>query len=312
MRSSLALWIVLALAGCRVSPAMGAAAATPKVTVRLEPAEVYLGSPARLEVTLSGPAGFQPDLAGLTRAIAGLDGVHPEAVRNPEPGTVVLSATLTPFQDPQGPPEVVQVPWRDGDQEGSLSVWVPAPRLLGLPGEDGDEEGVLREAKGVVEPRPASRLPWLLGLVALAALWAGVRALRRPRPPPPPPPPEPPLDRALRLLADLEEAGPEGDPRAFHYRLSEVTRDFLSRRFMLSGLSETSDELVDELEKVEVPGQGVARVRTLLGVLDRVKFGPDETPVEACDPRLVEARKLVQDLARPADEVEAPPEEGDA
>lgn len=277
--------------------------------VRLEPSRVYLGSPARLSVEVEGPAGLQLDGAPLGQALARLDGVRPGPLRRLETedggGRVryLLEAEYLRFRLGGGPGVLVELT-HEGSAAGpgTLDLWIPEPEVIEVPALPGDRQHELRPAKGVVAP-PRELWPWWANAALLLAVGAGLGGLlkraRRLRPRPPPVPPEPPFLRCMRLLARLENEGDHGDPRSYHYRLSEVIREYLCARFHLPGLSETSNELVEECRVAGLDDLLVERVERLLFTLDVVKFGPDETGSDRSRLHLAQCQDLVRETEPP-------------
>jgi hypothetical protein len=99
----------------------------------------------------------------------------------------------------------------------------------------------------------------------------------------------------MRLLARLEKEGDNGDPRSYHYRLSEVVREYLCARFELPGLSETSFELVSECRAAGLDGILVERIERLLSGLDVIKFGPEEAGSDRSPLHLAQCQDLVRE-----------------
>lgn len=279
--------------------------------VRLDPSRVFIGSPARLTVEVEGPAGLQLDGGLLGAALSQLEGARPGPLRRLEaPGDggrvrYELEAEILRFQLGGGPGAVVEVPHQGSDAgPGTLQIWLPEPEVIEVPSRPGDQQHELRAAKGTVAP-PRDLWPWWASVALLlltgAALGGILKQARRVRSAAPPPPPEPPFHRALRLLARLEKEGDGGDARSFHYRLSEVIREYLCARYGLPGLSETSFELVTECRAAGLEDLLVERIERLLSALDVIKFGPEETGSEHSPLHLARCQDLVR-------ETEPPPE----
>ena len=272
--------------------------------VRLEPARVFIGTPATLTVEVEGPAGLRVDGEPLGRALGELGGARPAPMRRLEaPGDAgrvryLLEAEFLRFELGSGPGVQVALS-HEGSAAGSgtLELWLPEPEVVDVPALAGDQQHELRAAKGAVAP-PRDLWPWWANIALLLAVGAGLGGLlkraRRVRPAPPPPPSEPPFDRAMRLLTKLEREGDQGDPRSYHYRLSEVLREYLCARYQLPGLSETSFELVTECRAAGLEDLLVERVERLLSALDLIKFGPEEVGSDRSPLHLAQCQDLVR------------------
>jgi hypothetical protein len=80
-----------------------------------------------------------------------------------------------------------------------------------------------------------------------------------------------------------------------HYRISEVLKRYLGRRFQFDALESTSAEVLQSLSRFDsLDARVVERVRTLFDALDRVKF-TDHIPSQAeAERALEEAQELVR------------------
>jgi hypothetical protein len=274
-------------------------AVQPKVEVRLEPAKVYLGASAHLRVEVRAPETTQIDMTNIARAITQLPGAHPAPVHQEiHEGEALyrMDVDLVRFELGDSGTVLADLFWEEKDEKGSLQVWLPGPEVIDVPHRPGDGEGHLRAARGVVLPLKKS--PWkLLGLTGLGLLllaggwWLGKKARVREVSLEPV---EPVFDRAMRLLGNLEQEGDQGDPRSFHYRLSEILREYLSGRFGLSGLSETSYELLDECRSALPDGLILQKLEPLLESMDLIKFGPEEADPASSPRHLLACTDLVR------------------
>ncbi len=287
----------LVLAGLLVA---APAPAAPTVAVDLTPSEVFPGSPATLRVVLTGEAGLEADLDGLAAALGRLPGVEPRPLaRSVAEGEVrlVIEALLAPLALGPAPVVTAEVRWKDRSGSGLVPVWLPGPTVVEVPARPGDAPGRLR---GPTAPEdPAARgFPWPVAFLLLGCGLLVARRLRRGAGPDrvPATPVEPPLARALRLLEELRASGDPGDPRSYHYRLSEIARDFLARRFACSALSETTEEVLSELAGAGVDPAMLETIGLRLGELDAVKFGPASVPASQSTSGHSRTEALVRDI----------------
>ncbi len=183
-----------------------------------------------------------------------------------ETGTV----SLPPFRvDWQGP----------GGKTGSVtSKPVPIEIVSVLKGPQ-EEPADLKPPAEL--PRPP--FPWktagliLLLLALLAAAVALLRRRRRPAPalePAPAGPAVPPHEMAYRELERLLASGllRAGRIKEFHVELSEIVKRYLAGRFAIETLERTSEEVLEEMQRVRVGTVPQGLARDLLGETDLVKF----------------------------------------
>jgi hypothetical protein len=169
------------------------------------------------------------------------------------------------------------------------------------------------EPRDVLPISRASRnLLWPLVLAAiLGVVAAGVylwRRRRRVAPQEPSVQPASPLEEALRALdalASETRAHTEQD-RAFVIRLSEILRQFISRRLHTPALERTSAELMRDLERHPVlPSSMIDSLKPLLISFDGVKFAAAELRWQQSDlvdrvkQWIVEADRLAGERERP-------------
>jgi hypothetical protein len=164
---------------------------------------------------------------------------------------------------------------------------------------------------------PAPPFPWVLALLAAAALAALVAGLiywkRRRRPAPAAPatpviPPIPPHEWAYQELQRLL-AGPllrAGKIKEFHVELAEIVKRYLSLRFGFETLERTSEEVVEDLMRLRIGAEPLAAAREFFGQTDLVKFAkyrPAEDEIRRSVDRayrLVDLTKLVEAPAQGA------------
>lgn len=150
--------------------------------------------------------------------------------------------------------------------------------------------------------------PWQWALLALAAvavlagLWAWIRWLRlRALRPPPPIAPE---VRALRELAGLDPAAwlGRGETREFYYRISEVVRTYIERKFGIAAPEMTTEEFLVALSRNRSALPYDARKLGLfLEACDLVKYAAFEPRVEDATHALEAARAFINATAAAAE-----------
>jgi hypothetical protein len=171
-------------------------------------------------------------------------------------------------------------------------------------------------------PPVSLRFPWwliavgVLGVLMLlgGAIYGYLRWRKRVRPvalAKPAEPPRPEDEMAFAALAELERQGPlkRGEFKAHYFRLSEILKIYIGRRYRFDAAESTTRELIRSLEeRGELGDQRLDRLETLFEKLDLVKF-TDHVPLPDEGLRLLElTREFVQLTRRPPPAIV--PEEG--
>lgn len=142
--------------------------------------------------------------------------------------------------------------------------------------------------------------PYLIGLLALAALlavvWWWFKKRKTQAPIPQQPVVEvPPHTIALEKLGQLEQAQlwQKGQIKAYHTQLTYILREFLEKRFHILALESTSQEIAVQLQNL-VSDEMRQNITQLLLTSDMVKFAKAEPPEEVHQRLLEEARAFVK------------------
>lgn len=108
---------------------------------------------------------------------------------------------------------------------------------------------------------------------------------------------EPPHCRAIRRLEELSERKlwQNGKIKEFYTALSDILREYISQRYDFPALEMTTAELVDTLEKTEVPPKECKRVSELLTLADLVKFAKYTPALESHNEAYREAYIFVEE-----------------
>ncbi len=163
---------------------------------------------------------------------------------------------------------------------------------------DKDQPTQPRDITGPVVP-PAPPRPWwawaLLALGLAAAIGATaltVRVLRRRAARPPPP--LSPEEWALRELARLAERDwlARGAARELYYRVTEIVRQYIERKFALAAPEMTTEEFLATLDRRPLP-LDTDRLRAFLEACDLVKYAALEPGPADIDRTLATARAFV-------------------
>ncbi len=325
----LALATLLSPAGCRrQSPAPPPASVSDTadrgpltLTATATPAEAWFGDTIHVELTLRAPREYRvrfpspSELPGVQAAAAA-----PQPPAEQADGTRLWRQVLTIDALTAGSLEIPPVAVKyarepqspdaepEFDQElvtGSLTIAVKSA----LTSQDAWQTP--RDIHGpIVSDIPvslATRLAWaaaaLAGVIVLFAAILLIRArLRRPRPP---------IAAevwALRAMSELA-AGDligAGRQRDYYYRLSEIVRGYVERKFALAAPDMTTEEFLRQLDQpiARLP-YDTQRLRGFLEACDIVKYAAYAPGREAADEALASARAFVHATAAAADRAAA-------
>ncbi len=121
-------------------------------------------------------------------------------------------------------------------------------------------------------------IPWIIGAVALLALLGIIYFLRRKKPAPKPVL-EPvskltPIEEAMQRLDELrkEDLIRKGEVKSYYTRLNDILRWYVSRKFGISSLEKTNDELVMQLRDTRLSHPDYTLLAQALRMADFVKF----------------------------------------
>lgn len=162
------------------------------------------------------------------------------------------------------------------------SVILPVTSLVPADAED------IRDLKPLAE-FPRVWWPWIVGLLALAAVAAALWYYRRRNladegDAEDVEPLVPPYEQAMQRLHELERIDVDmtENVKPYYVEISDVLRTYLGRRVRVKALESTTRELLESLEhrtsESGVPDSVVNEARQILGQADLVKFA-DDRPV---------------------------------
>lgn len=301
---------LLALAGCSGKPAPPAALTAHaergpfRFDAVISPAAVRVGDPVRIALTVRTPEGYDvqmPDakafgdlLVDRLEAADPRPGVESGLVWLAEGSGVVLQA---------GPLEIPPLVARYGPRgEGDDALrfeneLVTDTLTLPVAGVLTTQEAGPRDIRGPLDlpARPLTAWEWTaviggaLAAIAIATLlaWFVLIRVRRPAPP------VPPEIWALEELRRLSVEGELAAGRDAYYRVSEIVRAYIERKFAIAASEMTTEEFLRAVS-TERFAAGDARVRRLALAILRRDLPTLREFLEACD--------LVKYAALPAGE----------
>jgi len=279
---------VLFFAAMMAAPAF----AQPTVAIHADaqPREIYIGDPILfgLFVTVSSDVAQEPFV--LPQPLENfdlLDASTPTVTTDKEgKSTAVYRFVLTTFST--GPVTLPSMPVRfSSDAERVVEEGKTEPitiHVKSLLQEKGDE-GNLRPLKGLFNFKSYFWLWLTLGLLGAGTagyfLWAWLSGKTRAGAEKPSGPPRPAEELAWEAIHRLEDTDliAQGNVKEFYFRLSEILRAYLERRYGMSALDRTSSELLSDFRRRNFTLTLVNLCRAFFDNADLVKFAKF-TPTE--------------------------------
>lgn len=323
---------LLAPLGCAKPPATPESATSTfergplKLTIRATPKAIWMGDVVRVTLEVAAPADCLIEFPQASAFGAGVEVLKQEsAAPTPIDGANLWRhvADVEPLTTGvvEIPPLVVKYARQPGAALPSASQMAASGPAFEneLLGESLQLEvrSALTSQDSLTSPRditaallaPARPLkPWewaLLGAGAVAALlggWALFRWMRRRRSRPAPP--IAPEVWALRELADLDAAAwlGRGAARGFYFRLTEVARAYIERKFHIAAPEMTTEEFLSLLarDRSALP-YDAGKLRLFLNSCDMVKYAALEPRVEDATQALESARSFIHATAAASD-----------
>lgn len=111
----------------------------------------------------------------------------------------------------------------------------------------------------------------------------------------------PPEKTALKGLDELENAD-NLQARVFYFRLSEIFRTYIEKRFAVKAMEMTTEELTPVLDELEIDRDLIIRVKNLSREADPVKFAGFGAAPEKMKKDLVIIRELVIETSRESED----------
>ena len=168
---------------------------------------------------------------------------------------------------------------------------------------------------------PVNPWPWILGILALLGVIAGLYYLwKRRRESLPqtviqaPVPKISPIEEAIKRLRTLEKEADLQDLKQikpFYVELTEILRVYMSRRLRINAMESTSHELIHDLNRLaggkRITPETVHLSKRVLHVADLVKFADIQPAPEVGHQAFRETRKILDEVEAALRPVEKPP-----
>ncbi|MFB3787005.1 MAG: BatD family protein [bacterium] len=319
------LHLTLLAAAPETSSATGTipAALYPSVETSVDRSEILIGDVFHLTVTVT----HGPDVTILERETAAelgqfeIKDINPGSEEKLDGGRLrrTIDYRLSTFftGEFEIPPLAIHFRTEDG-REGSVQTSPMKIKVRSLTPEESENLDI-RDIKDPVVLEGPSRA-WIIWtalgtllFIALAAYFIR-RYYKNKETPPPVVPPLPPHLQALQELRELRKRQDliEGRQyKEFSTRVSEILRVYIGRRWRITALEDTTDEVLEELSGVSLPEGVLELFQSFFRQCDLMKFAKHELPAselesligvaETIVERTQEERILPPDAAGPAE-----------
>ena len=210
-------------------------------------------------------------------------------------------------------PEDLEVPalslryWDDGKELAELETVPIAVQLLTSLTPDVTDIHDIKDPVTLKLPRDPRLLLWFLAaIVGAVAAYLMYRNFRREPEEsnvafePPLPPADLEAEAALKLLAE-KHLPAKGDLVAFYAELSDIMKRYTGRRFQISYLEKTTDEILFQLRAKRIAGSPEAPLRPILETSDLVKFAKSSPAGDEAEASLRDAETFLGRTRRRTD-----------
>lgn len=281
------------------------AALYPSVETRVDRSEILIGDVFHLSVTVT----HDPGVTILERETASELGQF--EIKDIDPGNEeklddgrlrrTIDYRLSTFFTGEFDIPPFAIHFRTGDgREGSVQTSPMKIKVRSLTPEESENLDI-RDIKDPVVLEGPSRA-WIiwtaLGTLLLLAFAAYFirRYYQNKEIPPPVVPPLPPHLQALQDLRELRNRKDLIEGRLykeFSTRLSEIIRIYISRRWRISALEDTTDEVLEDLSGVNPPEDVFELFQSFFMQCDLMKFAKHEMPAEELESLIGVAETIV-------------------
>jgi hypothetical protein len=320
-----ALFLVALLPGCHPKPPPEPEAVRDvvqrgplKLVVTAAPPKVQVGDPVTITVNLDTPEGYtvtlpaesafgdlgakQTDAYDARPAATGVAWQRTFAFEPIASGPLEIPSLVVKYAHAAPGTQPTTAPATQPVQNELASAALKIEVLSALTAQDNPSSP--RDITGTLLPPIPPLKPWQWALIvsavlvlAAAGLWAYKRIRRRLSRPPPPVLPEIWALRALEALA-REDWFTAGQFREYYYRLTEIVRSYIERKFTLAASEMTTEEFLNTLahDRGALP-YDAERLRVFLEACDLVKYAAARPRREDGDAVLGTARAFVHATA---------------
>jgi len=295
-----AVWGLLLAAALLPGPYAGAQAV---VEAALDSTQIQVGGTVMLRIrvrTATAAPSPRVDLGALD-TLTGLEVLSVEPLRQKEAANAIVWEQAVQFISFDAGNQYIpalMVHWGD-------TVLMSEPMLFSVLLPKLPPDAALAPIKDIIlEPKRFTdqRWPWALGgiLLAGAAWWLWQKRRRKPKEVIEIPAVEiPPYEAAKQQLEALRKQQLwRRAPKRHYTELTDILRAYISRRFFIPALSETSTGILDDLAESSLQTTELDRLERILHTADLAKFAQAE-PAETLSEQLMEDALSFVEATRP-------------
>lgn len=262
------------------------------VSAALSKNEILIGDQIKMELDISYPEGMTfevADLSGIekTEGIELLNVYPVDTVPSNEGNLLHQTLILTSFDSGQYLIPQIPVSFLRGEQRQTINT--NTLLLIVNPYPVSQDTVQLQPIKGIIaeEKTIEDYLPILIGIGAVALLgFLGYFIYKRRQNKEEPAPviiKRPPFEVAMEKIESLRSSKlwQQNKIKAYQSELTFILREYLEERFKIKALESTSDEIIEDLKKLEEVGEDWREeLNKILQTADLVKFAKAIPPVE--------------------------------
>lgn len=262
------------------------------VSAALSTNEILIGDQIKMELDISYPQGMSLEVADLsviekTEGIELLKVYPVDTVPSSEGNLLHQTLILTSFDSGQYVIPQIPVSFLSGDQRQTVNT--NSLLLVVNPYPVSQDTVQLQPIKGIIaeEKTIEDYYPILIGIGAVGLLaFLGYFFYRRSQNKEEPVPvviKRPPFEIAMEKIESLRASKlwQQNQIKAYQSELTFILREYLEERFNIKALESTSDEIVEDLKKLDEIGEDWrGELNKILQTADLVKFAKAIPPVE--------------------------------
>ena len=275
-----------------------------EVAARLDSTRILIGDQVKLHIQLNAPGNVRvqpPDLSVFDslKGIEILDTTAWDTLQRGANYTLAQELTLTSFDSGVYILPKIPVSFLQNGNIGKVETNTLRLEVATIPIR-GDSIQIAPIKPIIEEPRTFEDfIPYLIPLLILIVIGCMIYLIVNRKKPPKVVVPEKPLlphELALQKLVALQQQKlwQKGDVKPYQSELTFIIREYLENRFNIQALESTTDEIVQNLRKVDLEERWRDRLQELFINADLVKFAKAQPPMSIHEQGMNDAIAFVE------------------